>query len=170
MAVYIALLRGINVGGNNIIPMTELISMCEEIGFKNVRTYIQSGNVVFESRLSESKAADKLKGELKDKIKNNIDVIIRTTEELETILSKNPFRDANPAQVAVHFFTNQMAENIITGFKNQGTEKIRISGREVYVHYPDGMGKSKLKFPKMDEQGTARNINTVNKLVEMGRE
>ena len=138
MSTYIALLRGINVGGNNIIPMTELKAMCEGIGFKNVRTYIQSGNVVFESNLTEGKVADKMERELDSKVGKNIHVVVRTSEELESVLAKNPFRKENPAKTAVWFFTDPVPGDLLKGFIYQGPEKIKLLYREIYIFYPDG--------------------------------
>ena len=169
MSNYTALLRGINVGGNNIIPMKELKAMCERIGFKNVRTYIQSGNVVFESNLSVEKAAGKLEKELLTKVGKNIHVVTRTSEEMVSVVSKNPFPKENPSKVAVWFFSDPVPGDYLKGFVNEGPEKIILSKREMYIYYPDGMGKSKLKLPKMKEQGTARNINTITRLAEMGK-
>ena len=102
MKIFVALLRGINVGGNNILPMTELKSLCEEAGFRNVQTYIQSGNVIFESKISEDKVVNKLQNALK-RLQNPLSVMIRTIEELEKIISNNPFPSADPAQVGVFF-------------------------------------------------------------------
>ncbi|MDE3185744.1 MAG: DUF1697 domain-containing protein [Bacteroidota bacterium] len=168
MQTFVALLRGINVGGNNILPMTELKALCEEAGFKNVRTYIQSGNVIFESKLSEDKVLKKLEKALKTKLEKVITVIIRTIAELDKILEKNPFPEANPAQVGILFFTEKVPANILQEFKNAGPEEIVLSGREIYIHFPNGMGQSKLKFPKIAENGTVRNVNTIRKLAELG--
>ncbi len=170
MATYIALLRGINVGGNNIIPMSNLREMCIELGFTEVRTYIQSGNILFKSDLAENELIAKLEKSLETQVGKHISVIIRSAKELEKVISKNPFSDSNPAQVGISFFTQMVPENYLKDFINPGPEEIVVSGREIYIHYPNGMGQSKLKLPKMQEQGTARNLNTVGKLVEMSRE
>lgn len=169
MKIFAALLRGINVGGNNILPMTELKSLCEETGFENVKTYIQSGNVLFESNISEDKAISKLENALKKKLENHIPVIIRKIEELQVIISNNPFPEANPSQVGVSFFTKPVDQNLLKDFSNNGPEEIVLSEREIFIHYPDGMGKSKLKLPKMGEKGTVRNINTIRKLIDLGK-
>jgi len=164
MEILIALLRGINVGGNNILPMTELKMLCEETGFKNVCTYIQSGNVIFESKVPGEKAAVKLQNALKSKLDNPVAVMIRTVEELETIISNNPFPGANPSQVGVLFLEKIVDKSIVQEFVKKETEEIIIGKREIYIHYPEGMGTSKLKFPKSAKNGTVRNINTVKKL------
>ena len=169
MQIFVALLRGINVGGNNILPMTELKSLCEEAGFKNVRTYIQSGNVIFESKIPEDKAVVKLQNVLKSKLQNPLSVMIRTIEELENIISNNPFPSANPSQVGVLFLEQNVDKSIVEEFSKKETEEIVAGKREIYIHFPNGMGKSKLKFPKSAKDGTVRNINTVKKLVELGK-
>ena len=169
MEILVALLKGINVGGNNILPMTELKTLCEEAGFKKVRTYIQSGNVLFESKLAEEKAVAKLQKALKSKLANPVSVMIRTIEELETIIDNNPFPAANPSQVGVLFLQQTVDKSIVEEFSKKETEEIIAGKREIYIHFPNGMGKSKLKFPKSAKDGTVRNINTVKKLAELGK-
>jgi uncharacterized protein (DUF1697 family) len=169
MQILVALLRGINVGGNNILPMTELKVLCEEAGFKNVQTYIQSGNVFFESKVPEEKAAVKLQEALRTKLPNPVSVMIRTIEELETIVANNPFPSANPSQVGVLFLEQIVDESIVEEFLKKETEEIITGKREIYIHYPNGMGRSKLKFPKIAKRGTVRNINTVKKLAGLAK-
>jgi uncharacterized protein (DUF1697 family) len=164
MKKYIAFLRGINVGGNTILPMVKLTSICNGIGFKNARTYIQSGNVIFESELSEEILVKKFEQALHASEQKHIPVIIRTKKELESVISCNPFPNAKPAQVGVMFFANTVRNDLLNGVTIPGPEEVKIHGREIYIHYPDGMGRSKLKLPKMDQEGTVRNINTVTKL------
>ena len=76
METFVALLRGINVGGNNILPMSELKALCEEAGFKNVRTYIQTGNVIFESKIAEDKVVSKIENGLKKRLQNPVAVMV----------------------------------------------------------------------------------------------
>ena len=170
METHIAFLRGINVGGNTILPMSELKSICHDIGFKNVCTYIQSGNVIFESELSEELLVKKLEQALQASKQKHIPAVIRTAKELESVISRNPFPNAKPAQVGVLFFANPVPKDILKDITIPGSEEVEISGREIYIHYPNGMGRSKLKFPKMLQKGTVRNINTITKLAELGRE
>ncbi len=167
MTTYIALLRGINVGGHGILPMADIKTLCSNLGLKHVRTYIQSGNVLFESNLSESEIILILEETLKNKLQKPIPVIVRTAAEMEAVLVGNPFPDANPSQVGVLFLSNLVAEDLLQNFNYPGLEEIVVSGRELYIHFPNGMGRSKLKLPKSVEQGTVRNINTVKKLVEL---
>ncbi len=169
MNTYIAFLRGINVGGNTCLPMAELRAACNEIGFKNVRTYIQSGNVIFESDLPEEMLITMLEKALYDKVEKHIPVMIRMVEELELVNSGNPFPDAKPALVGVMFFKAPVPSDLLINVTISGPEEVKISKREIYIHFPDGMGRSKLKLP-LAQQGTVRNINTITKLIELSRE
>ena len=165
-----AFLRGINVGGNSLLPMSELLTICEGIGFKNVHTYIQSGNVLFESELSETSLVNELQQALLEKKQMDISVMVRTLNELEVVISRNPFPNRDNSQVGVMFFADAVPQNLIEGMFCPGREEVVISGREIFIYYPDGMGRSKLKFPKLSQKETVRNINTVTKLVALGRE
>lgn len=167
--VYIALLRGINVGGHGILPMARLKTIAEKAGLKNVRTYIQSGNLVFESNASGSSVMYKLAGALRKSEGIDIPVIIRTGKELDKIISEMPFPKANPAQIGVAFFASPIPKNAFDGFVNKGPEEIVSSGRNLYIHYPLGMGKSKLHLPKPLQSGTVRNMNTVTKLLALAQ-
>ena len=166
MKPYIALLRGINVGGHGILPMEELKTLCANMGFAQVRTYIQSGNVLFESNLPESKIVEALETELQIKLGKHIPVVLRTAAEMEVVLASNPFPDANPSQVGVLFLTHPVSDDCLKDFEYSGPEEIVVSQRELFIHYPNGMGRSKLILPKAFEEGTMRNINTIKKLVE----
>ena len=169
MTTYIALLRGINVGGHGILPMAELKTLCVNLGLMQVRTYIQSGNVLFESDLSENQIVEVLEAELLIKLQKSIPVIVRAAAEMEAVLAGNPFPGVNPSQVGVLLFKKPEADECLKDFKYPGPEEIVISNsnKELYIHFPNGMGRSKLKLPKSVEQGTVRNINTIKKLVEL---
>ena len=169
MTSYVAFLRGINVGGKSMLPMPELKLLCEKIGFLNVRTYINSGNVLFESELEEEVLIRKLEEALLRFMKNPIPVMVRSLEELESVLEVNPFPKEDPAKVGVMFFGNLVPSDLLKEII-VGTEKVEISGREIYIYFPEGMGRAKLKFPKKMEMGTVRNINTIGKLVGIDRE
>src|SRR5579859_4967446 len=103
VAIFIALLRGINVGGSGLLPMKDLAGLCCGLGFEAARTYIQSGNVLFESRLSEEGIRSSLEKALAKKMGKKIDVMVRTSAEMRSILKNNPFPDKEPAKVAVAF-------------------------------------------------------------------
>jgi uncharacterized protein (DUF1697 family) len=164
MTTYIAFLRGINVGGNVTLPMKELAMLCTALGLTHVRTYINSGNVLFGSARTEEKLVAKLEQALVEKLGRPIAVMVRTAEELAAIVAHNPFPDAAPAKVGVQLTRDRVHKNILKEFTISGTEEVRLGVREVYIYYPDGMGRSKLKFPTSLKDGTVRNINTLTKL------
>ena len=167
MAVFIALLRAINVGGTGMLPMKELSALCTELGLAKVRTYIHSGNVVFESRLSEEKVRAALEKALAERMRKTIDVMVRTAAELRSVLEANPFPDAQPAKVAVVFRSGPAPKGLLENLVIPGGEEVRLGKREIYIHYPDGMGRSKLRLSSAVGVVTVRNINTVAKLVAM---
>jgi uncharacterized protein (DUF1697 family) len=170
MNTHVAFLRGINVGGNTMVSMTDLAAICTHIGFENVRTYLNSGNVIFDSPLPQSELQRMLETALSGKIGKDIGVVIRSPGDLERIVKGNPFPGAVPSQVGVLLITEPVAENILAEFVIPGREKVILGKREVYVHYPDGMGRSKLKWPLPLRGGTMRNINTLVKLVGLAAE
>ncbi len=167
MATFIALLRGINVGGTGLLAMKDLAALCDGHGFANVRTYIQSGNVLFECKLSEDQASRKLEKALAEKMGKPISVMLRTPAELRAILDGNPFSDEEPAKVAVAFLAGPAPRDALRNLVAPGGEVVRPGKREIYVYYPDGLGRSKLKLPLAGAAATVRNINTVAKLVEL---
>jgi uncharacterized protein (DUF1697 family) len=168
MAVFIALLRAVNVGGTGKIAMSELCQLCTDAGFQNVTTYIQSGNVVFSSGLTAGKVTRRLEAALREKMGKPVGVLLRTPSELEAILQRNPFKTAAPNRLIVLFFDRTVRGNELANLEIPGREEVEPSGREVFVHYPDGMGRSKLKIPHV-ETATGRNLNTVRKLLELSR-
>jgi uncharacterized protein (DUF1697 family) len=165
MTRYVALLRAVNVGGTGKLPMSELRAMCESIGFAEVRTYIASGNVVFESKLSETSVKTKLECRLETYAGKPVGVLIRTGAELAAVLAGNPFRFAAPNRTVAIFLDTPPPADTLASVSGQQTEEIALGKREIYVHYGNGMADSKLKIPAA-KSGTARNMNTVAKLAE----
>jgi uncharacterized protein (DUF1697 family) len=175
---YIALLRGINVSGQKIIKIEELRKLFESLGFENVKTYIQSGNVIFNSRIdSAEKIVKSVEKKIKEVYSFDVTVIIRTRDELSTIIKSNPFSKTNPAEKLYVLFLSDIANNDnvekLLPYKSK-TEEFRLIGKEIYLYYPDGYGKSKLTNnifeSKLGVKATTRNWNTVNKLFEMSKE
>lgn len=165
MTTYVALLRAVNVGGTGKLPMKDLTELCTGLGLVNVRTFIQSGNVVFESKLGEKSVRTKLEAALTEKLGKKADVVIRTAAELRAVLDANPFPDAEPAKVGVFLMADRVDKALMDRIVAPTGETVGAGGREVYIYFPIGMGKSKLKIP--NAVGTIRNINTVGKLVAM---
>jgi uncharacterized protein (DUF1697 family) len=168
MDVFVALLRAVNVGGTGKLRMDELRELCEAVGFDNVSTYIQSGNVILRSELTASGVERKLERALRTKIGKPVGVHLRTPAELEAIVERNPFKQAAPNRLLVLFLDRSPPENALADLGIPGREEVELSGREVYIHYPDGMGRSKLKIP-FAQEATGRNLNTVKKLLELSQ-
>ncbi len=167
MTVFIALLRAINVGGTGALSMSDLAALCAGLGLGKARTYIQSGNVVFESRLAEAAVRAVLERALAEKMGRPVGVMVRTAAELRAVLDANPFPHAPNAKVAVVFGSDPVPDSLVAGIVAPDGEEVRAGRREIYVHYPNGMGRSKLKLPAALGPVTARNVNTVAKLLAM---
>jgi len=177
MTTYAALLRAVNVGGNNLIKMADLRDLLAGLGLEGVKTLLQSGNVVFEAS-SEDRA--QLAAEISDAIHQRHgyrpEVILRTAEELRRALDQVPFAAvADPRLVHINFLAAPAdAEGARQVGAWEGPETLMVNGSEVYIHYPEGAGRSKLNSLPMEKllgtRGTARNLNTVRKLLEMMEE
>jgi uncharacterized protein (DUF1697 family) len=166
MTQFIALLRAVNVGGTGKLPMTELKAMCEAAGFEKVKTYIASGNVVFVSPLSETAVKTALEAKLADYAGKQVPVMVRTAGEMETVAQSNPFAEAEPNRVTAIFLDAPPPSDALEQAVGQTVEVCALGAREIYVHYPSGQANTKLRIPAARD-GTARNMNTVAKLVEM---
>lgn len=166
MPQHIALLRAVNVGGTGQLPMVELRALAEGLGFTEVQTYIQSGNLIFRSRQSAAAVKRSLESALVQRLGKPYAVLLRTREELREIDATNPFPDAEPAKVLVLFLDAKPDRTILASVKLPGRERIVAGAREVYIHFPAGMGQSKLKIPFADV-GTGRNLNTLRALLRI---
>jgi uncharacterized protein (DUF1697 family) len=166
MNAYVALLRAVNVGGTGKLPMTELKSMCEAAGFKSVRTYIASGNVVFKAAKTEAQVKATLEAALAAYAGKPVAVMVRTAEEMAAVVEGNPFAEMPGNRTMAFFLDRAPVADAIQTVSYQTNEQIKLGVREIYGYYPDGMGVSKLKIPAA-KNGTARNMNTIAKLAEM---
>src|SRR5258708_4641851 len=146
--------------------MTELKAMCEASGFAGVRTYIASGNVVFTSRKSEAAVKKALEAALEATAGKPVGVMVRTYSEMQAVLSDNPFPKLAPNRTMAVFLDRAPPADTLAGLRGQKDEEIRLGRREIYIHYGDGMGQSKLVVP-VAKAGTARNMNTVAALAKM---
>jgi uncharacterized protein (DUF1697 family) len=169
MTSYVALLRAANVGGTGTLAMTELKAMCVDAGFDRVQTYIASGNVVFESKASSRRVKSALEARLLAFAGKPVAVFVRTANEMQAVLDGNPFPE-KPANFTVAIFLdNPPPPDALDRATGKADEEMRLGAREIYVHYGAGMGRSKLKIPAA-MHGTARNMRTIAKLVDMARE
>jgi uncharacterized protein (DUF1697 family) len=166
MTRYIALLRAVNVGGTGKLPMSELVTLCEAAGFANARTYIASGNVLFDSRLPEPKVKAALEAQLLAYAGKPVGVMVRTADEMNAVLRANPFAQAAPNRTVAIFLDAAPPADVRDNVTGQTVEEIGLGAREIYVHYAAGIAESKLKIAAA-RHGTARNMNTVAKLVAL---
>jgi uncharacterized protein (DUF1697 family) len=174
MTTMIALLRGVNVGGNGKVKMEELRKVCEAMGLRDVRTYIQSGNIVFRTKMAD--VGPKLEKEIERAFGVKTFVVIRTAAELRALTECNPLPGVDPKKLLVSFLrSTPTAEAIEAVRKMEITpEEIHIIGSEMFIHFPLGQGVSKLPMAKVDRTlgtaGTGRNWNTVMALLAMAEE
>jgi uncharacterized protein (DUF1697 family) len=177
MNTYIALLRGINVSGQKLIKMHDLRAAFEALGFANVRTYIQSGNVVFDAN---SKSADALGRQIVGQIAStfgfDVPVLVRTDSQMKLLMSSNPFvNDAAipTSELYVAFLSAAAPANAVELLQPLATaqEQMRLHGSEIYLRYPSSYGKSKLTHGAMEKKlslvTTIRNWNTISALAAM---
>jgi uncharacterized protein (DUF1697 family) len=169
MAAFVALLRAVNVGGTGKLPMSELKAMCEELGFTAVRTYIASGNVVFASRKSETAIKAALEKRLAAYAGKPVGVLVRSAAEMAQVSADNPFPKAAPNRSMAIFLDDTPPKDTLAAVRGRKDEEIKLGKREIYVHYGEGMGQSKLVIPAT-KAGTARNMNTVATLAKMAAE
>jgi uncharacterized protein (DUF1697 family) len=146
--------------------MSELKAMCSDAGFTRVQTYLASGNVVFESEADTSRVKTELESRLHSYAGKPVVVILRSVPEMRAVLQANPFPSAEPNKSYVFFLDDKPPTGALDHVSGQQDEQIALGKREIFVHYPSGMGRSKLKIPAA-KTGTARNMNSVAKLVEL---
>ena len=166
MPVFVALLRAVNVGGTGKLPMSDLKRLCEKAGFRNMRTYIASGNVVAERDGAEAEAKAALEAELQAYAGKPVGMIVRTAAEMSKVLANNPFTDRSASRTVAIFLDHALSPDALKDVKGQANEELRLGAREIYVHSPEGIGRSKLRIPAAGG-GTARNMNTLAKLAAM---
>jgi uncharacterized protein (DUF1697 family) len=166
MTIFVALLRAVNVGGRGKLPMAELKAMCCDAGFARVQTYIASGNVVFESKDAKTVVRPELEKRLLAYAGKPIGVILRTGSEMRAALSANPFPKVPPNHTYAFFLEDVPPSDALDNIVGMNDEKIRLGKHEIYVYYPSGMGRSKLRIPAATF-GTARNMNTIAALADM---
>jgi uncharacterized protein (DUF1697 family) len=173
----IAILRGINVGGKRKILMDDLKALCEKLGLENVRTYIQSGNLIFTSETINSELENNLEKAITDKFGFDVPVIVRSSEELQTSIDKNPFFDGDADIDRLHLTflkekpTKENEEKTLT--YNYAPDKFKIDGRNVFIFCTGKYHKSKLTNAffekKLNTGATTRNWKTVLKLYDLSK-
>jgi uncharacterized protein (DUF1697 family) len=179
MPVFIAFIRGINVGGRNMLKMDALRALCADLGYLNVQTLLQSGNVVFRSsRKDANRVAVELRSAIRESTGLDVRVMVRTPEQLQSIIDANPFpehAERDPSHLLVTFLGEEPAAAAKTALRDAcssaAADSVHLGTKELYAYYENGMIESKLsKVPiekKLGVAGTARNWNTVTKLLEL---
>lgn len=177
MAVLISLLRAVNLGGHNKIKMDALRALYESLGLRDAQTYIQSGNVIFRADRKDAPALSRqIENAIERKFGFRSAVMLRSAPDLRNVIAGNPFasrRGLDPRKLAVIFLAGVPLADAQTRLVKieAGPEELRIAGRELYIYFANGMARPKLS-PALIEKtlgmaGTARNWNTVGKLVEI---
>ena len=178
MTVYVALLRGINVGGNCLVKMETLRTLCGTLKLRDAKTYVQSGNVVFRAADSDPvKLGRRLEDAIEKTFGHRPPVMIRTAAELRDVAARSPFAgrdEIEGGKLIVTFLPGEpeaeSREKVMA--LRTPPEELVLAGREMFLYCPNGMSKAKLNLAKVDRilRGTARNWNTVSKLIEMASE
>jgi uncharacterized protein (DUF1697 family) len=174
VVTYISFLRGINVGGQKKVGMGELKTLYESLGFRNVQTYVQSGNVVFEdSDTDVQKVRDEIERKIAGSFGFEVLVFIRTKEELQELVKGTPFAGLDVSKLHVTLLSDRPADfpgAEIETVKDEA-EKVSSSGREVYLFCPNGYGRTKLSNGfferRLKVHATTRNWRTLNALLAM---
>ena len=178
MKTYIAVLRGINVSGQKLIKMDKLRELLKQLDFENIQTYIQSGNIIFNSKLTDTRL---LEANIRNLILKNwgfdVPVILRELDELRRIKKENPFienHDIDLTKLAVTFLSEEPTKDLIERLStfNDPVDKFKTNAKEIYLHCPNGFGRSKLTNNfferKLKVSCSSRNWKTLNKLIEIG--
>jgi uncharacterized protein (DUF1697 family) len=176
--MMISMLRGVNVGGHNMVKMAELKALYESLGFTKVVTYVNSGNVVFDTKEKDhAKIGKKIEAAMEKKFGFRVDIVLRSADELKKVIAKNPFakrEDIDPGKLLVVFLGGDPGEtgrDALVAMDAAG-EELKPLGSEIYIYFVNGQGKTKLKWAQMEKAfnklcWTGRNWNTVMKLNEL---
>jgi uncharacterized protein (DUF1697 family) len=178
MKTYIALFRGINVGGTNVLPMKDLVALLENIGSQNVKTYIQSGNAVFQNQEENaSLLSNKIRATIKKSYGFEPQVLLLKPEEIESAIESNPFPEAEsePKTLHVHFLASMPKNPDLGALESikSDRERFALKDKVFYLHAPDGIGRSKLAANTEKLLGvaiTGRNWRTVCKVMTMAKQ
>jgi len=165
MTSYVALLRGVNVGGVQL-AMADLKAVAVALGYDQVRTYIASGNLLFDSGDPEAKVKAALEAALTDRMGRTMSVMVRNSAEMAKVFADNPFPDREGKYTVAVFLDGPPSKDALAGLITPDGEEAKLGAREIYVHFPNGQGRSQINLPAL-KTGTARNINTVRKLAEL---
>lgn len=166
MTAYVALVRAVNVSGTGKLPKEHLQAMGEECGFGSVRTFINSGNLLFTSTLPEEKVKQCLLARLEAYFGKPAGVHVRSAEEMKEAAAQNPFADDKPSRVMAHFIDASPDQAMLDEARDVKGERLALGRRLIYVSYGDGIGTTRLKLPAI-KAGTARNMNSVTRIADL---
>ena len=177
MPAVIAMLRAVNLGSHNRIRMDALCALCTSLKLRGAQTYVQSGNVVFStSERDLAKVSKRIADGIEREFGFRTEVIVRSTAEMGDVVARNPFakrRGIEPGKFLVVFFSGQPGPDARERIQSLtvGGEELRLDGRELYIYFPDGQGRSKVSTAAIERMlkipGTGRNWNSVTRLLEM---
>ena len=180
MPTYVVLLRAVNVGGYGKLSMAEFRRLLEDLGFRNIETYIQSGNAVFDAAGPAAKVQAAVTAALQKLMGAKVDGVVRTHDDLLRVISQNPFaREAGEdgSRVAVSFLAAQAGAGAAAAFQAivekypERRDRFHVAGEHIYFHFPQGAGETKVTGKALERAigtpGTGRNWNTVLKLCAM---
>jgi len=166
MTAYVALVRAVNVSGTGKLPKEDLKAMGEACGFEAVRTFINSGNLLFASRLGEAEVKRRLGARIDEYFGRHVKVYVRSAAEMADVVARNPFGDDHPSRAFAHFIDEKPAQAMLDEARDVQGERLALGPGCIYVSYGNGIGKTKLKLPAV-KLGTARNMNSVAKIADL---
>ncbi len=180
MPVLISMLRGVNVGAHNRIQMDALRALYTSLKLDDPQTFVQSGNVIFRTKEKPTpQLAKKIQAAIESKFKFSPEIILRTADDFRAALAVNPFarrKDIEPGKLLITFLAaapGPQAPKALELFKDH-PEEVHLIGRELYIYFPNGAGKSKLPWSQVEKflkvPGTARNLNSVQKMLAMAEQ
>jgi uncharacterized protein (DUF1697 family) len=180
MPVLISMLRGVNVGAHNRIKMDDLRAVYTSLKLENPQTYVQSGNIIFRTKEKNlPQLSKKIQDAFEKKFKFRPDVILRTVDEFRSAIDASPFADRpdlEAGKILVSFLAAPPPKEVHAAFDRfrDYPEQVHLKGSELYIYFPNGAGKSKLPWSSLEKllkvTGTARNLNSVTKILEMAEE
>ena len=166
MTSYVAMLRAVNVAGTAKLPMAEYMAIGVGCGFSNVRTFIASGNLLFDSDLTEPEVAKCVADRVEAFFGKPVPLFVRSAPEMAAVVAGNPFEDDKPSRVIAHFIAEPPTAAMLAEARDVVGERMALGPRMIYVSYGEGIGKTRLKLPAV-RHGTARNLNSVARMATL---
>ena len=166
MTSYVALVRAVNVSGTGKLPKEDLRAMGEACGFAKVRTFINSGNLLFQSALAETEVKQLLERRLADYFGKAVPVFVRNATQMADAVRGDPFTDDKPSRRYAHFIDEEPVQAMLDEARDVAGERLALGPRLLYVSYGEGIGKTRLKLPAV-KHGTARNMNSVERIATL---